>query len=380
MNQFYNQGYGQPTLSSPSSHFGEFLKKPVIFTIAIFSFVNLLLSIISSVFSSLSTGTTQYLATFTTNGTVSDSGSLVLSAIFCIFALLPCIAFMMMYFMARSNKNPRSAVTILQVTSIIYLVLFSILTFVFSICTVTILCLGSYFRDSLASSFRHSLGSSIPADLALILMYVIFIIAEIIFILALFYQINAVRLAFSAKKILNDRDIRINGAGFIGVMNILGAVFIGFLIITSLFSLIMVCIESSSYVSLPGIGYVTKSQAILNTAFSFLTTITIFVLTIAKAKAAFGAKRHMSTFSGHIIPPQSPTAYYNDGYSNYDSNTNFNPYQNNSQNGYGNGYNNNGYNPGNTDYNNGYNNDYNNNNYNNGGYNNYPNDYNGGNY
>ena len=163
-----------------------------------------------------------------------------------------------------------------------------------------------------------------------ILIISVEIVSAIVVELNLIYAINKIRLAFSAKAILQDRATKLKGAGYIGVINIITGVYQG---IVSIFSIISLIAGTSIQKNILGFESNAEIQSVINDTtgyiyatqiLSCISAVIFFVIMISKAVAAFGAKRHMNSFIESY--PQSPTDYYNDGYSNYDNNS-FNPYQ-----------------------------------------------------
>ncbi|MGN1111580.1 MAG: hypothetical protein ACI4RP_00105 [Acutalibacteraceae bacterium] len=329
-NQPYS-GYGQATLASPSSHLCEFLKKPVIFVIGLFSVVAAILMVINGLVVSDNFSTTFFklmndmtaqekVATATMN-TLISTYIIVMISIIAALILLEAIPYLCMYFRSRGGKKPTGSVTVLQVVSIIQLV---------GACFLVLLILP-YIINIIASpsSFSNAVYNVGMANTILILS--VEIVAAIGVALNLIYAINKIRLAFSAKAILQDRATKLKGAGYIGVINIITGVFYG---IVSIFSIISLIVGTSIQEKILGFESYAETQNITNDITGYIYTTQIlscisavifFVIMISKAVAAFGAKRHMNCFIG--MPPQSPTSYYNDGYSNQNQNG-FNPYQN----------------------------------------------------
>lgn len=334
MNQFYNQGYSQQPLNSPSAHLREYLKRPIIFALGAFSLTSLLISIITLVITQFFPTYFQASLTVTVNGSASQTGTIIAYVILFLFSLLSPIAFIMMYCMAKKNKNPRPAVTILQVTSIISLVFTSIFILLYTICMIVMFCAKDYMTSQLfINDYYYYNSSGMAFDTLYTMMCVLFVVLEIALIFGLVYNICQVRLAFSVKSILNDRSTKINGATYIGVINIIMAVMLGISFI--FFSISLIALFAT-------ISYVPTTHTTATIIVMILLVITMLIsiiYAIMTAVAAFGVKSHMNRFNGYFNTPQTPTGYYNDGFSNYD-NTSFNPYQNN---GYSN--NNTGYNP-----------------------------------
>ncbi|MCQ4022031.1 MULTISPECIES: hypothetical protein [unclassified Ruminococcus] len=358
MNPF-NQAYGgyAQTSSSPSAHLCEFLKKPIIFVIGLFSSTSALLVLIGGIIISSIIGTLfdslknyAYMSDpnerigFNFIGSFLQTYIIALVVISVALTLLGAIPYIIMYFRSRGGKKPTGAVTILQVVSIINLI---------GACFAT---LSVFMNLTLLTSFSSMFSdisrySSVPdtaqaaADIASVTMIIYSIVMAVYVGLNLAYTINKVRLAFSAKGILKDRESKLKGISFVGVMNVITAIFEVISTISVIFITIMI-ICNPDIASATANYHGTSVNIQTDIISSLIAVLIVFcvasalecVTTISKAIASFGAKRHMST----LPPMQTPTNYYNDGYSNFDNNS-FNPYQNgfqspNSTGQYGNPY------------------------------------------
>lgn len=337
-------GYGQTTLASPSSHLCGFLKKPVIFVIGLFSTVSALLALVGEIFitdvySTLFNSISPYTkpgverTTFEFIKNFFSTYIIVVFSVTTILALLAAIPYLIMYFRSRGGKNPTGAVTVLQVASIINLVGACFLVLIALLYVFFIAVSASTLSAVQRSSSLYG-SSTAPGTIALIPMTIVIVISAILAALNLTYAIGYVRLAFSAKNILKDQSSTLKNAGLIGVFNVITA---SLSIIGTIISIIM----TISLIVTPSVAYATArygSTTIdmlpevigsLTTAMILCSAASVFscVVMISKAVAAFGAKRHMNSFIGMPQTPQSPTSYYNDGYTNYDNNS-FNPHQN----------------------------------------------------
>ncbi|MGN0457042.1 MAG: hypothetical protein ACI4F2_09315 [Acutalibacteraceae bacterium] len=327
-NQPYG-GYGQATLASPSSHLCKFLKKPVIFVIGLFSVVAAILMVITGLvvsdnfsttfFKLMNDMTAQEKVAVATMNSLMSTYIIVMISIIAALILLEAIPYLCMYFRSRSGKKPTGSVTVLQVVSIIQLV---------GACFLVLLIFPYILNIASPSSFSNAVYNVGMGNTILILS--VEIVAAIGVALNLIYAINKIRLAFSAKAILQDRATKLKGAGYIGVINIITGVYQG---IVSIFSIISLIVGTSIQKKILGFESNAEIQSVINDTtgyiyatqiLSCISAVIFFVIMISKAVAAFGAKRHMNSFIESY--PQSPTDYYNDGYSNYDNNS-FNPYQ-----------------------------------------------------
>ncbi|MGN1111581.1 MAG: hypothetical protein ACI4RP_00110 [Acutalibacteraceae bacterium] len=334
-NQPYS-GYGQATLASPSSHLCEFLKKPVIFVIGLFATLSALISLVGEILITNTFGTIMDSISLWQTGMKNSEFEfmknffsiylIVIFSVSTIMTLLNSIPYLTMYFRSKSGKKPTGSVTVLQVVSIITLV---------GACALALLALLYIIIFSASASMMSAAESSglygshiSSGTTAIVPMIIVIIILVAIAALNLTYAIGFVRLAFSAKSILTDRSSKLKNAGLVGVFNIMSAVFSIFRTISSIIMLITLIVSPltaklgvTTFDAMPEVVDPFKAAIFLWTAAVVLNCVVM----ISKAVAAFGAKRHMNCFIG--MPPQSPTSYYNDGYSNQNQNG-FNPYQN----------------------------------------------------
>ena len=347
MNQFNTTygGYGQTTLASPSSHLCQFLKKPVIFVIGLSSTVSVLLTLIGEIILYGLIGTLfDALAPYITSSSeiaayqffknFLSTYVIVILTISTVLALLSSIPYLIMYFRSKGGKKPTGSVTVLQVVSIISLIGACFLVLM-ALLYIIIFATSASMLSAVSSSSGMYGSTTTSGAVAFIPLMIVIIMLSVLAAINLAYAINYVRLAFSAKSILRDESSKLKGAGFIGVINVISAVFQILGTISSIIMVISVLASPSTAFATARYGsttidmlralinHITVSPIILCAA-SVLNCIVI----ISKAVAAFGAKRHMSYYHG---PTQTtPTNYYNDGYSNYDNNA-FNPYQNSYQ-------------------------------------------------
>lgn len=337
-------GYGQTTLASPSSHLCGFLKKPVIFVIGLFSTLSALLALVGEIFitglfSKLFNSITPYIKSgsektaFEFMKNFFSTYIIVVFSISTIMALLGAIPYLIMYFRSKGGKKPTGAVTVLQVVSVINLIGACFLV-LFALLYVFIIAGSASMLSSVASSSGLYGSSTASGTAAIIPMIIVVIMMAVLAALNLTYAIGYVRLTFSAKSILKDQSSKLKNAGLIGVFNVISAVF-------SVISTVMSIIMAISLIVTPSAAFATARYGsttidmlpevigTLTAAMILFSAGNVFncVVLISKAVAAFGAKRHMNSFIGMPQAPQSPTSYYNDGYSNYDNNS-FNPYQN----------------------------------------------------
>lgn len=390
MNQFNTTygGYGQTTLASPSSHLCQFLKKPVIFVIGLSSTVSVLLTLIGEIilygligtlFDSLSPyiSSSSEIAAYQFFKNFLSTYFIVILTISTVLALLSSIPYLIMYFRSKGGKKPTGSVTVLQVVSIISLVGACFLVLM-ALLYIIIFATSASMLSAVSSSSGMYGSTTTSGAVAFIPLMIVIIMLSVLAAINLAYAINYVRLAFSAKSILRDESSKLKGAGFIGVINVISAVFQILGTISSIIMVISVLASPSTAFATARYGSTTIDMLpeIINTLTASLiilcaASVLNCIVIISKAVAAFGAKRHMSYYHG---PTQTtPTNYYNDGYSNYDNNA-FTPYQNSYQTPYQNtnstqygnpyggnntNYNNPYYSPDNGGYNGSYNDDQN---------------------
>ena len=348
MNQF-NSPYGasgQYIAASPSSHLCQYLKKPVVFTIGLLSTLSTLLALISEILITNIFGTIMDSISLLQTGMKNSEFEfmknffsiylIVIFSVSTIMLLLNSIPYLTMFFKSRGGKNPTGSVTVLQVIAVINLIgaCFSALVVVLYF---FIFAFAASFITSASSSFNlySSSSTSAGAGVSIAVLIIFFIISSIVIALNLAYCINKVRLACSAKKILTDSETKLKGAGFVGVMNVIMSIF---QILSSITLIIMVIAllasPSSAYatVRLNGISINVLPEIIDTVVVILVIACVVSVLSsavmIAKAIAAFGAKRHMSYFNAS---PQAPTGQYSNGYASNSYNGGYNPYQSNYQ-------------------------------------------------
>lgn len=354
MNQFNTTygGYGQTTLASPSSHICQFLKKPVIFVIGLFSTVSVLLTLIGEIilycligklFDSLSPyiSSSSEIAAYQFFKNFLSTYVIVILTISTVLALLSSIPYLIMYFRSKGGKKPTGSVTVLQVVSIISLIGACFLVLM-ALLYIIIFATSASMLSAVSSSSGMYGSTTTSGAVAFIPLMIVIIMLSVIAAINLAYAINYVRLAFSAKSILRDESSKLKGASFIGVINVISAVFQILGTISSIIMVISILASPSTAFATAKYGSTTIDMLpeIINALIASMIILCIAsvlncIVIISKAVAAFGAKRHMSYYHG---PTQTtPTNYYNDGYSNYD-NTAFNPHQNSYQNPFQNPY------------------------------------------
>lgn len=347
MNQF-NSPYGasgQYIAASPSSHLCQYLKKPVVFTIGLLSTLSAILSLAVGVILSGTLNTAFGLLAPYINSSQATAFEfaknffstymLVIVVISTIMALLASVPYIIMFFKSRGGKNPTDSVTVLQVIAVINLVGACFSTLVVVLYFFIFAFAASFISSSSSFNLYGSSSTSAGAGVSIAVLIIFFIIFSIVIALNLAYCINKVRLASSAKKILNDCETRLKGAGFVGAMNVIMS-------ISQILSSITLIIMVIALLASPSSAYATAhfNGTSINVLPEIINTVVIILIIacvvsvlssavmIAKAIAAFGAKRHMSYFNGS---PQAPTGQYNNGYASNSYNSGYNPYQSNYQ-------------------------------------------------
>lgn len=331
MNQF-NSPYGRygQTTAGAGLHLTKYLRKPIFLAIPLLSFILLAITTLNNIISASSktTITNYYNFNININGKYQYYDLTVLFTIFAaILALIPIIGYIVTFFQARANKAPVAGVTLLQASVIISIILCSLATFLYVIFMVIFFAVASSAGgiSSILNSSSSIYGST-AASLS-ILMIILFFVFLIVLFFVMMYQIAAVLLASSAKKILHDNGKKLSGAGLIGGLNVTLAVLYGIATLILIFGLIVFAASDSTAYSGAFRNY-TKPQMLINFATVLVITLIDFILSILKAKAAFGAKRHMSYFNAS---PQAPTGQYSNGYASNSYNSGYNPYQGNYQ-------------------------------------------------
>lgn len=364
MNQPYYQSGTVQSSKLPSTHLCEFLSKPVIAVIGIFgiaySVFAVLTGIIASGFFSKILDWAYYSSpamrgddTFDTMKAFLSSYLIIIMIVAALLSLVEFIPYLVIYSQSRKGKRPNGAVTVLQVLSILSLV---------SACQTALLLLFLIFMFILMAAtpaFWDGFSSGASADgMAFVLILWIAILA-IVCTITLIYAICKVRLAFSVKKCLKDQGTEIKGAKFLGVYNIILAVFQILSIASAIVSIIVLLtvpftelLGSAADQSAIYLFNSIKGQIAALAVVEIGSTAITAALYIAYAKAAFGIKKHMDAFDG-MLPTASPYGYganyaaagfNNNGYNNYNGyngqNYNNSSYENtnNNQGYYQNGY------------------------------------------
>lgn len=341
MNSYFNPGYQSQILNNPSNHLIQFLKRPVILVIAVLTFLSALVAAICAVISLLTTDITTVTRTYDGTTTQYDLTPIVEFIGAAVTALIG-VACLRINLQAKKGEAATGSTTILKVFSVIYLVLMSLGTIIYSLCFFIIMGNAKYFERAIEENLKDSLGYMATTDIMGMLSGMIFALLAIILIVlvaATIYYVCAVMFSFRMKKILENRALVASAATGIGVFNIIFAVFTGLAILIYAIAICGVAFgDNSAYASMNGIS-VSKSENLINMLLVFVSIIIGFILSIAKAVAVFGMKKHMRNYNGPTINQQTPTSYYGDNYSNFD-NTTFNQSGFNNT-GANNGYNNN---------------------------------------
>lgn len=223
-----------------------------------------------------------------------------------IFQGLPVFAILHIYFKSKSNNpasTPKTGITIMFVMSIIDLVLICLVAFLMLIIMVILMIAAG----------------AISNDISLAAIIIIAVFATVIFGFSIFATAARLKFFSNIRKGLNEpAPLKTKGATAVGVINIIGAVFVGLYALIFVFATVMLAVMgdemfSSSY------SYSTSNVPI-NIILPFFIALSVLLViavvsSCAYASVALGYKKHALQYNAAYFQNAGmnyKTDFYND--------------------------------------------------------------------